>query len=70
MLIQHFWDDIYYSGIYNRKSSLLPWLQFIAEISITPEYSEYTTLKILSDIYPYEFDYIIKFTDKNIIYYI
>lgn len=30
MLIQHFGEDIYYSGVYNRKSTIMPWLEFLA----------------------------------------
>ncbi len=29
MLIQHFGEDIYYSGMYNRKSTIMPWLEFL-----------------------------------------
>ena len=70
MLIEHFGEDIYYSGIYNRKSTIMPWLEFITEITITPEYTEYNVSKKPSDIYPNKLDYIIQFENNNISYII
>ena len=70
MLIEHFGEDIYESGMYNRKSSIMPWLQFITEINITPEYTDYNLSKKLSDIYLEKFDYIIRFEDDNTKYII
>jgi hypothetical protein len=69
MLIEHFGEDIYYSGMYNKKSTIMPWLEFITEITITPEFTDYTFSKKLSDIYKDKFDYIIKF-QNNEVYYI
>ena len=68
MLIEHFGEDIYHSGIYNRKSTMMPWLDFITEISITPEYTDYTFSKKLSDIYKDKFDYIVSFQNKGVDY--
>ena len=70
MLIEHFGEDIYYSGMYNRKSTIMPWLEFITEITITPEYTDYTFSKKLSDIYKDKFDYIIKFQNNGVDYII
>jgi hypothetical protein len=63
MLIEHFGEDIYYSGLYNKKSTVMPWLDFISEIIITPEYVDYEISEKSSDIYPNKLDYIINFTD-------
>jgi hypothetical protein len=70
MLIEHFGEDIYHSGMYNRKSTIMPWLEFITEITITPEYTDYTFSKKLSDIYKGKFDYIIRFKNKGVDYII
>jgi hypothetical protein len=70
MLIEHFGEDIYHSGIYNKKSTIMPWLEFITEITITPEYTDYTFLKKISDIYKDKFDYIINFQNNGIDYII
>ena len=65
MLIEHFGDDIYYSNMYSKKSSIMPWLEFITEILITPEYTSYDISDKPSDVYANKIDYIIKFTDNN-----
>ena len=70
MLIEHFGEDIYHSGIYNRKSTIMPWLEFITEIKITPEYTEYDFYKKPSDIYTDKLDYIIKFKNNEVGYII
>ncbi len=70
MLIEHFGEDIYHSGMYNRKSTIMPWLEFITEITITPEYTDYTFSKKLSDIYKDKFDYIVKFQNNGVDYII
>jgi hypothetical protein len=70
MLIEHFGEDIYFSGLYNRKSTIIPWLEFLTEITITPEYTIYTTSKIASNIYPNKSDYIIRFQNKDVNYII
>lgn len=69
-LFEHFGDDIYESGMYSRNSNIIPWLQFITEITITPEYTEYNLSKIKSDIYIDKNDYIIDFLHKDIKYII
>lgn len=70
MLIEHFGEDIYYSGLYNRKSTIIPWLDFITEIKITPEYTDYNFSKKSSDIYKDKSDYIIKFKNDDVDYII
>lgn len=70
MLIEHFGEDIYHSGMYNSKSTIMPWLDFITEVTITPEYTDYTFSKKLSDIYKDKFDYIIKFQNNGVDYII
>ena len=70
MLIEHFGEDIYHSGLYNRRSSILPWLNFITEIKITPEKTNYGFVKIPSDLYIDRFDYIIDFEDNGTYYVI
>lgn len=70
MLKEHFGDDIYYSGLYNRTSSLLPFLDFIKEINIKPEFVDYKYQKISSDIYNDKFDYIITFSNNDVRYVI
>lgn len=70
MLIEHFGEDIYHSGMYNKKSTLMPWLEFITEITITPEYTDYKISKKSSDIYSNKLDYIISFDNNNFSYII
>ena len=70
MLIEHFGEDIYCSGMYNRKSNTMPWLEFLTEIVITPEYTNYNVSKEISDIYYGKFDYIIDFEDNGVKYII
>lgn len=71
MLKEYFGDDIYYSGLYNKKSNIIPYLDFITEITITPEYTDYKILKSKSDIYGDQYnDYLLKFEDKNTNYII
>jgi hypothetical protein len=70
MLIEHFGEDIYHSGLYNRKSSIMPWLRFITEIKITPEKVNYDILERKSDIYPNKIDYVISFENEKVCYII
>lgn len=70
MLIEHFGEDIYHSGMYNKKSTIMPWLEFLTEITITPEYTDYKFSERESDIYPNKTDYIISFDNSNIKYII
>lgn len=70
MLIEHFGEDIYESGLYNKKSSIMSWLQFITEIKITPQYTEYNHYEKKSDIYENEFDIILTFEESEVKYVI
>jgi hypothetical protein len=45
MLLEHFGDDIYHSGMYNKKSTIIPWFNFITEIKITPESTHKNIIK-------------------------
>lgn len=65
MLKEHFGDDIYSSGMYNKNSNILPWLEFITEIIITPENTDYEIIEKKSDIYDNKLDYIIRFSDNG-----
>jgi len=70
MLMEHFGEDIYYSGLYNRKSTIMPWLEFITEIKITPEKTNYEISERKSDIYPNKLDYVIGFKNEEVCYII
>ena len=70
MLIEHFGEDIYHSGMYNRKSTIMPWLDFITEIKIIPEYTDYKFHKRTSDIYKDKLDYIVQFQNNEVSYII
>ena len=70
MLKEHFGDDIYHSGLYNKNSSILPWLDFLKEIIVTPEYTSYNINTKYSDIHNNKIDYIVDFIDNGNIYII
>jgi hypothetical protein len=70
MLIDYFGEAIYQSGIYNRKSSIMPWLNYIKEINVSPEKTDYEITKKASDLYLNKFDYVIKFKSDNVYYVI
>ncbi len=70
MLKEYFEEDIYHSGLYNKKSTILPFLDFITEIKITPEKTDYNISERRSDIYPNKSDYIISFENEGVYYVI
>jgi len=70
MLKEHFGEDIYFSGMYNKKSTILPWLDFLTEIKITPEKTNYSISEKKSDIYPNKQDYVISFENEKVYYII
>jgi hypothetical protein len=74
MLIEHFGDEIYQSGLYNKVGSSLPSLlkfgEFINEISINPEICNYSFIKQPSKFIRNESDYIISFFSNDIPYII
>lgn len=65
MLINHFGEVIFESGIYNKKSSVMPFLNFITEIKITPHNTDFNFIKKESDIYPNQYDYVLDFIDNG-----
>jgi hypothetical protein len=74
MLKEHFGEDIYESGMYNRNGSSLPSIllygNFINEIKISPEETDYDYIPRLSSFIKGKSDYIITFNSNNITYII
>jgi hypothetical protein len=74
MLKEHFGDDIWYSGLYNKNSCTLPhiikYAHFVNEIKVNPEETDYSYLPSLSKFYKSKTDYIITFNSNNISYII
>jgi hypothetical protein len=74
MLIEHFGEDIYYSGMYNKNDSSLPNIlkygKFINEIKIKPEIVDYSYIKSPSNFLKNLIDYIISFFSNNLPYII
>lgn len=77
MLIEHFGDDIYYSGMYNKDAHIIPYDYFIKcvenklnEIRINPEYVDYSAMPNLSNFIKGKTDYIISFESNDIPYVI
>ncbi|MCK9445515.1 hypothetical protein M0Q50_01310 [bacterium] len=68
-LKEHFGDDIWHSGLYNKNAPpLLPYFNFINEIKITPFPTEYKINIEKSYLKKEKFDFILNFTDNNIEY--
>ncbi len=74
MLKDHFGEDIYHSGFYNKNGSTLPVIlkygKFINEIKINPEQVDYSFTKQPSNFIKGESDYIISFFSNNTPYII
>ena len=74
MLIEHFGEDIYHSGLYNKVGASLPVLlkfgEFINEIKITPEMCDYSFINQPSKFIKGESDYIISFFSNEVPYII
>jgi len=74
MLIEHFGDDIYQSGMYNKNSSLLPnilkYILFVNEIKINLEKTEYNYIPSPSNYLKNKTDYIISFYSNDLPYII
>jgi len=69
MLIEHFGEDIYHSGLYNKFGRSLPnILKFGNEIKINPEVVDYSFIKQPSKYISGKSDYIISFFSNNIHY--
>ena len=74
MLKDHFGEDIYHSGLYNKNGITLPTIlkygNYITEIKITPENTDYNYLKQPSNFIKNETDYIISFYSNDLPYII
>ena len=74
MLKEHFGDDIYESGMYNRNGSTLPnilkYHNFVNEIKINPEETYYGISPELSSFFKEKTDYVLTFHSNNISYVI
>lgn len=69
-LKEHFGDDIYYSGMFNKVSNILPWHLF-TEIKINPVETPYSYWNRNSNFYSNKIDYLAEFvsrTTKYILY--
>lgn len=75
MLIEHFGEDIYHSGMYNRKSNVIPYEYFtkyfenrVNEIKINPEKTNYDITPIPSNLSLSKMDYLLTFISDNTSY--
>jgi hypothetical protein len=75
MLIEYFGDDIYYSGMYNRTSNIIPYEFFtkyfenkVNEIKINPEETNYDITPTPSNLNLSKMDYILTFVCSGISY--
>lgn len=66
-LKEHFGDDIYYSGMFNRVSNILPWHLF-TEIKINPVETPYSYWNRNSNFYSNKIDYLAEFISKGVKY--
>jgi len=69
-LKEHFGDDIWYSGLYNKNANILPWLNFINEIKINPVEIPYSFWNRNSLFYKGNLDYFTEFETDNEVKYI
>jgi hypothetical protein len=74
MLKEHFGEDIYHSGLYNKNGKSLPiilkFCKYINEIKITPEKVDYSFIKQPSNLIRGKSDFIISFFSNGIPYII
>jgi hypothetical protein len=75
MLIEHFGDDIDYSGLYNKNAHIIPYDYFtkyfenkINEIRITPEQTEYDITPVPSNLALSKMDYLLTFISGEVSY--
>jgi hypothetical protein len=71
MLIEHFGEDIYYSGMYNKNYHIIPFEYFenqINEIKINPKESKYNITPVPSDLNLSKMDYLLTFLSNDISY--
>lgn len=75
MLIEHFGEDIYHSGMYNRNSNVIPYEYFtryfenrVNEIKINPEKTNYDITPIPSNLSLSKMDYLLTFISDDTSY--
>jgi hypothetical protein len=75
MLKEHFGEDIYYSGMYNKDAHIIPYDYFtkyfenkINEIKINPEKTEYDITPVYSSLDSNKMDYILTFISGDVLY--
>lgn len=75
MLKEHFGEDIYYSGMYNKNAHIIPYDYFtkyfenkINEIKINPEQTNYDITPVPSDLNSNKMDYILTFISNMVSY--
>lgn len=75
MLKEHFGEDIYYSGMYNKNAHIIPYDYFtqyfenkINEIKINPEQTNYDITPVPSNLDLSKMDYILTFVSGDISY--
>jgi len=75
MLKEHFGDDIYYSGLYNKNAHIIPYDYFIKyfenkinEIKINPEKTAYDITPVPSNLDLTKMDYILTFISNEVSY--
>lgn len=75
MLIEHFGEDIYYSGLYNKNAHIIPYDYFtkyfenkLNEIKVNPEQTDYDITPIYSSLDSNKMDYILTFVSGDVLY--
>jgi hypothetical protein len=75
MLKEHFGEDIYYSGIYNKNAHIIPYDYFtkyfenkLNEIKVNPEQTDYDITPAYSSLYSNKMDYILTFVSGDVLY--
>ena len=64
-LKEHFGEDIWYSGLYNKNANLMPWLNFINEIKINPLEIPYSFWNRKSIFFKDKFDHFAEIESEN-----
>ena len=75
MLKEHFGEDIYYSGMYNKNAHIIPYDYFtkyfenkLNEIKINPEQTDYDITPAYSSLDSNKMDYILTFVSGDVLY--
>jgi len=75
MLKEHFGEDIYYSGMYNKNAHIIPYDYFtkyfenkINEIKVSPEQTDYDITPAYSSLDSNKMDYILTFVSGDVLY--